>query len=333
MTSLFDGIRDLRVAGEGASLAPGPSAAERVIRHAPGAPLVVRYHILGSSPADPVAIDGNDYRPVLRPGYFHVLGETAFIRLDREATTPVRFSAPRLPPGWSFASDLEHGDAEAPLTMETIGQSVLVGGDFRILDRGPLRVAIRGAWGFGDEAFIDELVPLIESHAQAFRDSVPRYLVTVLPLRGEEGQISMGGTGLGDAFAFFATRNVEQAQLRRMLAHEHLHTWIPGRLGRMPERDEAKDYWFSEGFTDFFTIRLLVRAGIWGPGTSRGSSGTCSARTPCRRCAMRRTRASSRSSGRTPTCGSSPTSADSCSPGGGTTRSAGRAADAWTSRT
>jgi predicted metalloprotease with PDZ domain len=31
----------------------------------------------------------------------------------------------------------------------------------------------------------------------------------------------------------------------------------------MPMRDEASDYWLSEGFTDFYTFRLLVRDGIW----------------------------------------------------------------------
>src|SRR6185436_14201604 len=35
------------------------------------------------------------------------------------------------------------------------------------------------------------------------------------------------------------------------------------RIGRMPDRDEARDYWLSEGFTDFYAYRMLVRDGIW----------------------------------------------------------------------
>ena len=31
----------------------------------------------------------------------------------------------------------------------------------------------------------------------------------------------------------------------------------------MPQRDEAKDYWLSEGFTDFYTARLLLKDKIW----------------------------------------------------------------------
>jgi len=33
----------------------------------------------------------------------------------------------------------------------------------------------------------------------------------------------------------------------------------------MPEEGEAAHYWFSEGFTDFYTGRMLVRAGLWTP--------------------------------------------------------------------
>jgi predicted metalloprotease with PDZ domain len=31
----------------------------------------------------------------------------------------------------------------------------------------------------------------------------------------------------------------------------------------MPDTSEASDYWLSEGFTDFFTFRLLVTDSIW----------------------------------------------------------------------
>jgi predicted metalloprotease with PDZ domain len=43
-----------------------------------------------------------------------------------------------------------------------------------------------------------------------------------------------------------------------------MHTWIPHELGSISEVDEAASYWFSEGFTDFFAPRLLVRDNIWG---------------------------------------------------------------------
>jgi predicted metalloprotease with PDZ domain len=77
--------------------------------------------------------------------------------------------------------------------------------------------------------------------------------------------MSVGGTGLSDAFAFFATPNVDEAPITRTLAHESFHTWIPGEIGGMPEENEAASYWFSEGLTDFYTGRMLVRSGLWTP--------------------------------------------------------------------
>ena len=46
-----------------------------------------------------------------------------------------------------------------------------------------------------------------------------------------------------------------------------LHTWIPNRIGLMPPEQpaEAREYWISEGFTDYYAMRMLVAAGVWSP--------------------------------------------------------------------
>ena len=36
-------------------------------------------------------------------------------------------------------------------------------------------------------------------------------------------------------------------------------------MGGMPDEGEAAHYWLSEGFTDFYTGRMLVRQGLWTP--------------------------------------------------------------------
>jgi predicted metalloprotease with PDZ domain len=52
--------------------------------------------------------------------------------------------------------------------------------------------------------------------------------------------------------------------LRHILAHEHQHTWLPTRVGGVRiGPDEPLDYWLSEGFTDFYTLRLLLRSGAY----------------------------------------------------------------------
>jgi len=262
-SELYRGIRDLTIAGGHATLADGDRPAARTIRHAPGAALTVRYRVVQFWEGAPTIRGRNEYRPVIQPGYFHVIGHAVFVRPAAGNSAPATFELKGLPPGWRFASDLEHQHADRPLMLGDVFQSIMVGGDYRVVTRGKLRVAFIGTWRFQDQAFIDRLQPIVASHQRFFGDPDEPFLVTVLPLKGSEGQISIGGTGLDDAFAFFASANAADSTLTRTLAHEHLHTWIPRRIGRMPMRDEASDYWLSEGFTDFYTFRLLVRAGFW----------------------------------------------------------------------
>lgn len=262
-TALYDGLRDIEVAGQDAVLQAGDAPQRRTIRHAPGVPITVRYRVVQTWVGEPEFTGGNEYRPVIQPRYFHVVGEAMFAHPGRAMETPATFTWAGAPRGWTFASDLEHAGMGKRLRIGELMESITVGGDFRVTRRGPLRVAIRGAWSFTDRDFVSRLEPILRSHYRFWGERAQPFLVTVLPIRGPEGQRSTGGTGREDAFAIMSTANVEEAALTRVLAHEHLHSWIPRALGSMPLRDEASDYWLSEGFTDFYTNRLLLRDGLW----------------------------------------------------------------------
>jgi predicted metalloprotease with PDZ domain len=266
---LYQGVRDLKIEGDGVAVSASVPE-RRVVRHKPGAELRARYRIVQYWPGVPSVTGDNEYRPIVQPSYFHVLGNALFVYPgDRDNAQPASFEAKSLPRGWSFASDLEHAAMGRRLSLGDIIESVSVGGDFRVLKRGLVRVAIRGKWSFTDDAFLGRLQPIIASHHKFWGDGDEPYLVTVIPLEAKPGSQSLGGTGRSDAFAFFAADNADGVTLNRILAHEHLHTWIPRRIGSLPEpvagdeRREARDYWLSEGFTDFYTSRLLVRDGIW----------------------------------------------------------------------
>jgi len=262
-TALYRNLRDF--VAEGASLPPEPGTdSTRIsLRHAPNARITLRYRVVSATAEDPVARGRNEYRPVIRPTWFHAIGYGVFARPERADSTHATFAWDDggAPAGFVFASDLEHAQS---LTLESIGHSVVVGGDFRVTERGVLRVAFRGAWPFTDASFLDRLEPIVASHHRFWGDPAEPYFVSVLPLAAPEDHRSVGGTNLGDAFAFMATANADEETLLRMLAHEHLHTWISPRLARLPDgRDEPGGYWFSEGFTDFYTFRLLVRDSLW----------------------------------------------------------------------
>ena len=48
--------------------------------------------------------------------------------------------------------------------------------------------------------------------------------------------------------------------LQRLLSHELFHEWNPRRLN-YPDDEEL--YWFTEGFTDYYTVAGLWHSGVW----------------------------------------------------------------------
>lgn len=262
--TLWTGIADLAVEGGVLDPAPAPDDGIRTVRHAPGAPLTLRYRVIQDWDGVPGAQPRNPYRPVIQPGYLHVIGWTAlaYPRVGDNRTTPASAEIVDVPGDWGSASDMTHAGAA---TLHDLQASIWVAGDFRVQETAvagaPLRVAIRGAPDMDEAAFLADLKQIIEANHAFWGDGAEPFLVTVLPLTVEPGRTSFGGTGLSDAFAFFMSPGIAHHQITRVLAHEHLHTWIPGRLGPGGDAPEALAYWFTEGFTDFYTWRLGARSG------------------------------------------------------------------------
>ena len=125
-------------------------------------------------------------------------------------------------------------------------------------------VAPRGAANFGIHAFSDVpfdldglSVYLRDIHTAMsafFEDDEPRYHVLVRrnPDKGS------GGTSFPSSFAFgySPTTDVDEADLRVLLAHEMVHNW--------PSLDEDWDVasWYSEGAAEFYSLVLPWRAGL-----------------------------------------------------------------------
>jgi len=259
---LWRSIQGLEIISGASAIRTGEAANMRILTHRSNARIHVRYRVIQDWDGVPRAEIGNVYRPTIQPTYFHLIGN-AFMATPGAANldTRVRFTVRDLPRGWSYASDLEHPD----LRLTEVWSSVVVAGDFRILrdPRSQVRVAIRGEWSFTDADFLSRAANILSSERGFWGDEATPYLVTVMHLEGPEGWLSVGGTGLDDAFAFFATPNADAAPIVRTLAHESFHTWISPQVGGLPNEDQALQYWLSEGFTDFYTARLLVRGGLW----------------------------------------------------------------------
>jgi predicted metalloprotease with PDZ domain len=275
------GIRALEVRDASGKALPAerPAPHRWSVRHPPGAPLEVVYEL---APTGERIGDEREsrYRPAVLPDLFHLVGTTGLVVPD-----PLEGEEPRSieirwvgfsEAGWkvvsSFGAGPEPRRIRRPLHEFVYG--LYVAGDLRVvpvpLRGGTLHVAIAGEdWGFSDDLYVDLVRRIVVAERDFFDDhGDPHFLVSLVPVgvRNPRSR-SLGGTGLTDSFALFllpGTGIEEEAEmgrgLRWLLAHELFHNWNGQKMPRL--EPEALVYWFSEGFTDFYARRLLLRAGL-----------------------------------------------------------------------
>jgi len=264
-------IRNLAVEPASARLADTAEPNVKTITHAPRAALRVAYELVQESPGPPPAGRGAGYRPIVQPDYIHWIGHGAWVVPAWGDATRARITIEwkGIPASWTIANSHGEGQRLQHVTdsLDALTHAVYTAGDFRIrriaLRGQTVVVAMRGtAWSFGDDAFVDLVGRVFHVHRDFWNDhATPYYLVTLIPLEAPPTSMSIGGTGLTHSFATFVTTNADLPALRHLLAHELFHDWNPQKLG-IPEDPEAGIYWFSEGFTDFYTYALLERSGL-----------------------------------------------------------------------
>lgn len=136
----------------------------------------------------------------------------------------------------------------------------------RRLSSGPLLIATRGRFEqMRDTEFTDATAALIDTQRCFWgNEREPLQLFVLTPNHGEG---NYGGTLVHQAAVLHAPNEfrVGHQSFEHLVAHENLHQWFPRRFGTQGEGGAAEvpRYWFSEGFTDYFTHRLLLASGVW----------------------------------------------------------------------
>ncbi len=99
--------------------------------------------------------------------------------------------------------------------------------------------------------------------ASSHLSSEPQWIV-VTP---NHAQRNFGGTLVRNAAMLHIppTFGPESDAFAFLIGHENLHQWIPGRFGAQggEQLNAVPNYWFSEGFTNYYTHRLLLASGVW----------------------------------------------------------------------
>jgi predicted metalloprotease with PDZ domain len=272
--ALWTWQRDVHV--DGAERVDDHGKGELAIHARAGAPITVRYRIVSAYDHDPSVKDSEQAKPVIRPDWFFAIGHSLFAYPKtgpgREAPAVFTWTGAT---GFGFASDLEHLSGPGrrgirPGVVEDVLDSVVIGGrDMRLstvsVDGAPIRIATIGRYDFDLDLFQRQLLQIIAAERGFWRDRGAPFLVAMSPVAADPGLLSFSGTGLADSFALWAPRDVPAAPLRWLLAHEYFHTWNPAQLGGFANGEAAGGYWFSEGFTDYYARKLLLRDGLFSP--------------------------------------------------------------------
>ncbi|WP_297515791.1 M61 family peptidase [uncultured Caulobacter sp.] len=238
-----------------------------VIKSKPRAPLTVSYRVVGAYDGTPPFDSVTYAQPIVGPDGFYVVGHTIFARPERRDGDSARFVWAPGGSGLNFASDLERLE-KTPGKLNDIGRSVMIASkDLRVLTRdvagAPVRLAVRDAFGFSDDAFVDMTASVIRAVRGFWGDGGEPFLITLMAYDAPKGWRSRRGSGLGDAFAVISTREPTLDYYPVFLTHEFFHTWNPDQTGGLLDGpQEPLGYWFSEGFTDYYARRLALRSGL-----------------------------------------------------------------------
>lgn len=274
---------DIAAASDGSSLSlTAINALGWSVEHPPSVTIMFSYTLREpSSPGrEPLPPGRNDYRTAVGPDYFRMFGPLGFLypKHLRDAT-PRRHDIRWLgfdSPGFVCASSFGDGPTQsATITADRFINSIYVAGRFsearRDINGGRLAVLIAGDhWDFTPDEFADLTAGIVRAQRDFFDDhSQPWYLVCVTPQpRAAPGSFSLGGTALTNTFALFCDTGTSLrpnsphiAHVQRLLAHEYFHSW--NGVAFQVRGPEGSNYWFSEGFTDYFTRRMLRLAGRW----------------------------------------------------------------------
>lgn len=214
------------------------------------------------------------YRPIITQDYFHLLGMRLLILpdalfKDSNSKATLKVVMDELPGSGIFHSSFGPETHQVITgTREQLYASFFVGGDFRRYEfdyKGkPVYFVSRGDWKkFTDQEVFKVLQETIAFQYDFWQDTLDtRYSVSLIPTFEEwtetSKSFSIGGSGLTDSFISFASNNegTELKPLVWLYNHELFHKWV-GLV--IKNESEEKQYWFSEGFTDYYAYKLMLK--------------------------------------------------------------------------
>ncbi|NER14931.1 hypothetical protein GWK08_15855 [Leptobacterium flavescens] len=266
---LYDCLSDLKLVSEHGSIVQKRDSNLIEITHPKDLKEIVFEYTLTQDTKGPINTE-TTYRPVIQPEYFHLYSHNMFmlprhLAEDKSELFDVQINWD-LPEGHavhnSFGSN-ERVQKISDIDEERFHSAVFTGGDFRIhpieIENNKVYLASRGDWiAFKDKDMVDLLSKTIRAQRNFWNDHSQEYFtVTMIPFPQENGS-SFQGTGLTNSFATSISNNdlIQVEGLAMLFNHELMHNWIGHSIYISKEEQH---YWFSEGFTDYYTIKNISK--------------------------------------------------------------------------
>jgi predicted metalloprotease with PDZ domain len=240
------------------------------IQHPPSQALEISYDVYPR-------LNQQKLRPVpdhvlVAENFFQFIGNSVLAIPDTLPThvpQRVRFDWVGSTPKFNVATS--HGiytSQEAIITPKQLLEGLYVGGDIflwqdKVLNKPILIAANNNVVGQQPE-LIKKINQIITWERQFWQDNdFPYFLISLIDTSraGEESDSFHDGRSVFHAYTIFYTRSSNDAtDLIYVNSHEHIHTWIGHKLqSPMPQH---KVDWFFEGFTEYYGLISLLRAGM-----------------------------------------------------------------------
>lgn len=211
--------------------------------------------------------------PVTTRTFFHGVGNTFLIVPIAGAGMPEKYNFAlrwRLPPRWTAICSWGSGPAAGEeLTPTDLRDSVYFAGrvDSRTVERDgrTITVALVDRFEFGVDEFSALAAKILEYECRFMGETeFPRLMVAAAPVGEAIGanDSRLVGMGLYRSFDLLAApASTLNDGFESLFAHELFHHWNGGVL-KAGQPDKLV-YWFIEGFTEYYSLRILYESGHW----------------------------------------------------------------------
>jgi len=264
--NLYHAISALKALSANATITPTDQPNSYVIRYEPGKRVVFGYVLHKDWTG--VLRYPLYFRPVIRRDLFYFEGYSGLIYPELADTAHIRcrlaykrFNKDEFI-GNSFYANKR--DGRFTVSLSDLRNSIFCAGKFRSktinLNGHQLVIALTGTPAFTDDKAFSSISRIILAERHFWNDAGPNYyFITFLPLYD---QGNTGGTAYYHAFSLFQSAGLGiYGNLLPMIAHEYFHNWLGLGL-KMPEPDEPYK-WFSEGFTEYYSYKVLWQTGVF----------------------------------------------------------------------